>query len=50
MMANEHITVGSNSYENVKILEYLGSLLTNQKTQDGFTRSWRHVKWSASRH
>ena len=25
MMANEHIAVGSNSYEKVKTLKYLGS-------------------------
>ena len=30
MMANEYITVGSNSNEKVKALKYLGSLLTNQ--------------------
>ena len=30
MMANEHITVGSNSYEKVKTFKYLGSLVTNQ--------------------
>ena len=29
-MANEDITVGSNSYEKVKTFKYLGSLLTNQ--------------------
>ena len=28
--ANEHITIGSNSYEKVKIFKYLGSLLTNE--------------------
>ena len=31
MLANEHITVGSNSYEKVKTLEYLDFLLTNKK-------------------
>ena len=30
MMANEHITVGSNSYEKIKTLKYLDSLLTDQ--------------------
>ena len=30
MMANEHITVGSNMYEKLKTCKYLGSLLTNQ--------------------
>ena len=30
MTANEHITVGSNSYEKVKTFKYLGSLLINQ--------------------
>ena len=30
MMANEHIRIGSNSYE-VKTFKYLRSLLTNQK-------------------
>jgi hypothetical protein len=30
MMANEHITLGSNSYEKVKPFKYLPSLLTNQ--------------------
>ena len=30
MMANELITVGSNSYEKVKTFKYLGSLLINQ--------------------
>ena len=29
MMANEHITVGSNSYKKVKTLKYVDSLLTN---------------------
>ena len=32
MMANELITVASSSYEKVKNLECLGSLLTNQNT------------------
>ena len=27
---NEHIRIGSNSYEKVKIFKYLGSLVTNQ--------------------
>ena len=30
MKANEHITVGNNSYEKVKTFKYLGSLLKNQ--------------------
>ena len=30
MMANEHIKIGTNSYEKVKSFKYLGSLLTNQ--------------------
>ena len=30
MTANEHITVGSSSYEKVKNFKYLGSLLINQ--------------------
>ena len=30
MTANEHITVGSSSYEKVKTFKYLGSLLINQ--------------------
>ena len=29
-MANEHVTVGSKSYEKVKTFNYLGSLLTNK--------------------
>ena len=32
MMANEHITIGSNSYEKVKNSKYLSSLLTNQNS------------------
>jgi hypothetical protein len=32
VIANEHIKVGSNSYEKVKIFKYLGSLLRNKKT------------------
>ena len=32
MMANEHIKIGSNSYEKVKIFKYIGSLLTNQNS------------------
>ena len=32
MKANTHITESSNSYENVKALKYLGSLLTNQNS------------------
>ena len=30
MIANEHVKIGSNSYEKVKTFKYLGSLLTNQ--------------------
>jgi hypothetical protein len=30
MIANEHITVGSNSYEKVNTFQSLGSLLKNQ--------------------
>ena len=32
MMANEHITIGSNSYENMNTLKYLNSLLTNENS------------------
>jgi len=32
MIANEHIKIGSNSYEKVKIFKYLDSLLTNQNS------------------
>ena len=32
MMTNEHITIGSNSYEKVKTFKYLGSLLTNENS------------------
>ena len=32
MVANEHIKIGSNSYEKVKTCKYLGSLLTNQNS------------------
>ena len=32
VMANEHITVCSNSYEKVKTCKYSGSLLTNQNS------------------
>ena len=32
MIANEHIKVGSNSYEKMKIFKYLGSLLSNQNS------------------
>ena len=32
MMANEHITVGSNSHEKLKTFKYLDSLLTNQNS------------------
>ena len=30
MIANTHIKIGSNSYEKLKTLKYLGSLLRNQ--------------------
>ena len=30
LIANEHIRIGSNSYEKVKTLKYLGPLMTNQ--------------------
>ena len=32
MIANAHIKIGSNSYEKVKKLKYLGSLVTNQNS------------------
>ena len=32
MMANEHIMIGSNSYEKVKTFKCLGSLLENQNS------------------
>ena len=32
VIANAHIKIGSNSYEKVKTLKYLGSLLTNQNS------------------
>jgi len=32
MIANEHIKIGSNSYEKEKPFKYLGSLLTNQNS------------------
>jgi len=32
MIANEHIEIGSNSYEKVKTFKYLGSLLTNKNS------------------
>ena len=32
MIANEHIMIGSNSYEKVKTFKYLGSLVTNQNS------------------
>ena len=32
MVANEHIKIGSNSYEKVKTFKYLGSLLINQSS------------------
>ena len=31
-IANEHIRIGSNSYEKVKTFKYLGSLVTNQNS------------------
>ena len=36
MITNEHIKIGSNSYERVKTFKYLGSLLTNRNSiQEG---------------
>jgi hypothetical protein len=32
MIANEHIKIGSNSYEKVKTIKYFGSLLANQNS------------------
>ena len=32
LMANEHIKIGSNSYEKAKTFIYLGCLLTNQNS------------------
>ena len=32
MIANEHIRIGSNYYEKVKVFKYLGSLVTNQNS------------------
>ena len=32
MIANEHIKIGSNSYEELKTFKYLGSLLINQNS------------------
>ena len=32
MRANEHIRVGSNSYEKVKTFKYLGSLIKNKNS------------------
>ena len=32
MIANEHISIGINSYEKVKTFKYLGSLVTNQNS------------------
>ena len=32
MITNEHIKIGSNSYEKVKTSEYLGFLLTNKNS------------------
>ena len=32
MIANEHIKIGSNSYEKVKSFKYFDSLLTNQNS------------------
>ena len=32
MIANAHIKIGNNSYEEVKTFKYLGSLLTNQNS------------------
>ena len=35
MIANEHIKIGSNSYDKVKTSKYLGFLLTNQNSIQG---------------
>ena len=32
MMANEHTTIGSNTYEKVKMFKYLGFLVKNQNS------------------
>jgi hypothetical protein len=32
MISNEHIKIGSNSYEKVKTFKYLGSLVKNQNS------------------
>ena len=32
LIPNEHIKIGSNSYEKVKTFKYLGSLLTNKNS------------------
>ena len=32
IIVNEHLRIGSNSYEKVKSFEYLGSLVTNQNS------------------
>ena len=32
MLANEHVNIGSNSYEKVKTFKFLGSLLPNQNS------------------
>ena len=32
MMVDQHINIGSNSYEKVKTFKYLDSLLTNQNS------------------
>ena len=32
MIANEHIRIGSNSYEKVKTFKYLGSLVRNKNS------------------
>ena len=32
VIANAHITIGSNSYEKVETFKYLGSLLTSQNS------------------
>jgi hypothetical protein len=38
-MLNEHITVGSNSYEKVKTFKYIGSLLTYRNSIH------KEIKW-----
>ena len=39
IIANAHIKIGSDSYENVKTFKYLGSLLSNQNSIQEETKS-----------